>query len=266
MTATGVELTRHELLWVLEQCGGDAWPYPLRPVHWAAETVDETTLHRGRTEQGLRRRGLLDPAPAALLLTVGEVVRDALLAADLVHRSPSAPRAAVVVSDGARAALLVSTGHADDPVHVALPHVERMSEALLGVLPPAAPGRGRVVEVSAADLAVPVGTPDAAPATRRAVDARRAARTLLDTATGWGQVGVAVHADGPGRPPVRHGPLVTWLDGPHGRHRLAHGGDGAAGRTRFAPVNGAQLTADIRTVLTGAAGAVLPRPPGRSSA
>ena len=90
---TAAVLTRHELLWVLEQCGADAWPYPLRAVAWDAETEDETVWHRRRTEDGLRCRGLLQPAPARLLLAVGELVRDWHVAVDLVHRASAAPRA-----------------------------------------------------------------------------------------------------------------------------------------------------------------------------
>lgn len=269
MTAvrSAIELTRHELLWVVEQCGGDGWPYPLRRAHWPAETEEETAVHRARAEAALGGRGLLAPGAASLLLAVGDLVRDWRLAVDLVHRSTSTPRAGVGVSDGRRAAVLVSTDHTEAPVLVSAAPPDRLPEAVLAVLPSCARGTGVAVGVPADALRPGQDTStDAAPATRRGADARRHARRLLDSATGWAQAGVAVRPlpAGPGTPgpPVRREPLVMWLDGPHGRHRVVHDRRGGPVRALVAPVDDAELAADLHRVISGAP----PLPPGRSAA
>ena len=259
MTAPVVaSLTRHELLWVVEQCGGGAWPYPLRAVAWEAETEEGTARHRRTVEDTLRARGLLEPAPAAVLLAVGELVRDWTVAVDLVHRSPTAPRAGVglAVGAGGPGALLVSDAHADAPVRVALVAAERLPEAVVGTVAAVAPGRGP-------EVGAPVDDPTgAAPATRRAEESRRAVAALVDTATGWGQVGVATRT-GPHAGPVRPTGPSTWLDGPHGRWRVRHDRSRGVTRALLAPVDAAGLAAAVRAAAEDAAAA---GPSGRSTA
>lgn len=67
---------------------------------------------------------------------------------------------------------------------------------------------------------------------------------------------------GPPGPPVRREPLVMWLDGPHGRHRVVHDRRGGPVRALVAPVDDAELAADLHRVISGAP----PLPPGRSAA
>lgn len=259
MTAA-LELDRHELLWVFEQCGVTTWPYPLRPVHWAAETAEETTIHRGRTEQRLRARGLLAPASARVLQAAGEVARCWTLAADLVHRDARSPWAAVAVSDGARAWVLASREHAEAPVSLTPCDPEGLPEALLGLVGPGTPGRDGPWPVHAdppgADL----------PRTRRREAAHGAAAELVATATGFGQIGAAGRpTSGPADAVPRRGSrLVGWIDGPRGRYRLRMPAAGSARPPLLDPVNDTHLAADVRTVLAeaGTAGpGVRPVPP-----
>lgn len=253
-----VVLERHELLWVVEQCGGDVWPYPLRRPDWDAETEEETARHRRGVEDGLAGRGLLEPDRAALLLAVGELVRDWTLAVDLVHRSASAPRAAVALATDGRAALLVSTAHADAPVRVVpIGSVapDGLAGAVLATVPDVPPGSGPALAVPVEALADP-GAADA-PTTRRLADARRAVARLVDDATGWAQLGVAVRAGGL---PVRPARPVTWLDGPHGRHRVVHDRRGGSARAVVSPADAAGLVADAVVGVPTTAG-----PSGRSA-
>ncbi|GLZ46498.1 hypothetical protein Acsp06_26830 [Actinomycetospora sp. NBRC 106375] len=252
---TGVVLERHELLWVLEQCGA-GWPYPLRPVHWSAETDEEVRRHRHATEQALRARGLLAPAPARMLLDAGQAAAGWVLAVDLVRRDPADPRAAVALTDGRTAAVLDSLEHAAAPVRVTPCAPDGLAEAVFALVPAVPPGAGPAVPV-------PDGTvPADLPATRRAARARDVAEDLLATVTTVTQVGVADRRDGT---PRRVAAPVCWLDGPRGRHVLRP----PAPPTQvprpalLVPATGGQLLADVRTVL---ADAVVPRPPGRSTA
>jgi hypothetical protein len=251
---SGLVLDRHELLWVLEQCGA-GWPYPLRPAHWSAETDAEIRRHREATENALRARGLLEPGPARVLLDAGTAVAGWVLAVDLVRRDATAPRAAVALTDGRTAALLDSPEHAQAPVRVTPCPPEGLAEALFGLVPPLPPGNGPPVPVPAG--AVPVDLPS----TARAARARDAAEDLLATVTAVTQVGVADRRDGT---PRRVTEPLCWLDGPRGRHVLRSPPPGAASRPPvLVPATGGQLLSDVRTVL---ADAVVPRPPGRSTA
>ena len=258
---TGIVLARHELLWVLEQCGTGAavtWPYPLRPVHWTAETDDDVARHRADTERRLRSRGLLEPAPARTLLDAGRAVASWVLAADLVRREATQPRAAVAVTDGVTGALLDSPEHAEAPVRVTPCPPGGLGEALMTLVPPLPAGSGP---------AVPVLAPDSSglPATRRTAAAREAAEDLLGTATSITQVGIA-DRDQNGAPRRVATPLC-WIDGPRGRHALRHpppvGPPGPPRPPLLVPATGGQLLTDIRTVLADAS---TPRPPGRSTA
>lgn len=139
---SGIVLARHELLWVLEQCGSTpsvSWPYPLRPVHWSAETDADTSRHRDDTERRLRDRGLLEPAPARLLLDAGRAVTGWVVAVDMVRRDADLPRAAVALTDGRTAALLDSPEHADAPVRLTPCPPGGLVEALMTLVPPAPP-------------------------------------------------------------------------------------------------------------------------------
>lgn len=267
-TGEGLELDRHELLWVFEQCGVDAWPYPLRPVHWAAETVEETVIHRGRTEQRLRGRGLLEPGPARALLGAGELAASWTLAADLVHRGEGAPWAAVALCDGTRAWLLASADHAHAPVRMRTCDPRGLPEALLALVGPGRPGRDGPWPVH------PSAPAPGVPSTRRGDAARGAAAELLSGATGFGQVGAAARRPGAG-PVFRSPRLVGWIDGPRGRYRLRPP-PGTGRPAALDPVNDTRLAVDVRTVLTEARQgvataarepAVVPRdgPPGRST-
>jgi hypothetical protein len=257
---TGIVLTRHELLWVLEQCGSGstvAWPYPLRGVHWTAETDEDVARHRADTERRLRARGLLEPAPARALLDAGRAVAGWVLAADLVRREARHPRAAAALTDGVTAALLDSPEHAEAPVRVTPCPPAALAETLMTLVPPLPAGAGPAVRVL---------TPDTSglPATRRTAAAREAAEGLLDTATSITQVGIADRA-GDGAP-RRVGIPVCWIDGPRGRHALRRPPGAPPGPPRpplLVPTTGGQLLADIRTVLADAS---TPRPPGRSTA
>lgn len=258
---TGIVLTRHELLWVLEQCGSGsavAWPYPLRPVHWTAETDDDVARHRAATERRLRSRGLLEPVPARTLLDVGRAVTGWVLAVDLVRREATHPRAAVALTDGATAALLDSPEHAEAPVRVTPCPPTGLAEALMTLVPPLPVGTGP---------AVPVPAPDTSdlPATRRTAAAREVAGRLIDTATSITQVGIADRAEDGA--PRRVATPVCWIDGPRGRHALRRPpGAATPGPPRpplLVPATGGHLLADIRTVLADAS---TPRPPGRSTA
>ncbi|GAA4868207.1 ESX secretion-associated protein EspG [Actinomycetospora straminea] len=247
---TGVVLDRHELLWVLEQCGA-GWPYPLRPVHWSAETDEEVRRHRAATEQALRARGLLEPAPARLLLDAGQAVAGWAVAVDLVRRDAGAPLAAVALTDGRTAALLDSTEHAAAPVRVSPCPPDALVEALFALVPPVPPGEGPPVPVPAGT------TPADLPTTRHTARSRDVAEDLLATVTAITQVGVADRRDGV---PRRVAPPLCWLDGPRGRHVLRAP---AARPPLLVPATGGQLLTDVRTVLTDAA---VPRPSGRSTA
>lgn len=251
---TGIVLDRHELLWVLEQCGA-GWPYPLRPVHWSAETDEEVRRHRAATEQALRARGLLEPTPARLLLDTGRAAAGWVLAVDLVRRDATAPRAAVALTDGRTAAVLDSPEHATAPVRVTPCAPDGLAEAVFALVPPVPPGPGPAVPV-------PDGTvPADLPATRRAARARDAAEDLLATVTAISQVGVADRPDGTAR---RVAAPLCWLDGPRGRHVLRAPPPAPPPRPPLlVPATGGQLLTDIRTVL---ADAVVTRPPRRSTA
>ncbi|PVZ09616.1 ESX secretion-associated protein EspG [Actinomycetospora cinnamomea] len=250
-----VVLDRHELLWVLEQCDAP-WPYPLRPVHWSAETDAEVRRHRTDTEQALRGRGLLEPAPARLLLDAGSAVAGWALAVDLVRRDAAAPLAAVACTDGRTGALLSSPERAGAPVRVTPCPPDGLAEAVFALVPPVPPGSGPAVPVPAGAL------PADLPATRRATRARDVAEDLLATVATITQVGVAERRAG--ADPRRVGPLLCWLDGPRGRHALRLPPGGQAPRPPLlVPATGGQLLAEVRTVLSDAA---VPRPPGRSTA
>lgn len=245
--APPLELDRHELLWVFEQCGVSSWPYPLRPVHWAAETVEETTVHRGRAEQRLRARGLLAPAPARALLAAGEVLGSWTLAADLVHRDLRSPWAAVAVTDGPRAWVLASREHAEAPIGLSPCDPDGLGEALLALVGPGVPGRDGPWPVHA-------DRPPDLPTTRRREAARDAAADLVATATGFGQIGAASRPGGspPDLTPHRGPRLVGWIDGPRGRYRLRTPAAGSGRPPLLDPVNDTHLVADVRTVLTEA--------------
>ncbi|MDF2979219.1 MAG: EspG family [Actinomycetospora sp.] len=254
-----IVLDRHELLWVLEQCGA-AWPYPLRPVHWSAETDAEVRRHRTATEQALGRRGLLEPGPARLLLDVGTAVAGWALAVDLVRRDAADPVAAVALGDGRVGAVLSSPEHAAAPVRVAPCAPDGLAEAVFALVPPVPPGAGPAVPV-------PVGAlPADLPATQRATRARDAGEDLLATVTAVSQVGVAERRTG--AEARRPATPLCWLDGPRGRHvlRLPPGpppGGAPARPPLLVPATGGQLLAEVRTVLSDV---VAPRPPGRSTA
>jgi len=251
---SGIVLDRHELLWVLEQCGA-GWPYPLRPAHWSADTDAEVRRHRTDTENGLRARGLLEPAPARVLLDAGSAVAGWVLAADLVRRDATAPRAAVALTDGRTAAVLDSPEHARAPVRVTSCAPDGLAEALFGLVPPVPPGSGPPVPVPADSV------PADLPSTARAARARESAEDLLATVTAVTQVGVADRRDGT---PRRVAAPLCWLDGPRGRHVLRAPPPGPGARPPLlVPATGGQLLSDVRTVL---ADAVVPRPPGRSTA
>lgn len=247
---SGVVLDRHELLWVLEQCGA-GWPYPLRPVHWSAETDAEARRHRTVTEQALRARGLLEPGPARMLLDAGQAVAGWALAVDLVRRDATAPLAAVALTDGRAAAVLESPEHAGAPVRVAPCAPDGLVEALFALVPPVPPGRGPAVPVPAD------GVPADLPTTARAARARDVAEDLLASVTAVSQVGVADRRDGV---PRRVAPPLCWLDGPRGRHVLR---SPPSRPSVLVPATGGQLLTDVRTVLTDAA---VPRRSGRSTA
>jgi hypothetical protein len=250
-----VVLDRHELLWVLEQCGA-AWPYPLRPVHWSAETDAEVRRHRTDTEHALRGRGLLEPGPARLLLDVGSAAAGWVVAVDLVRRAATAPLAAVALTDGRTAALLSSPEHADAPVRVTPCAPDGLADAVFALVPPVPPGSGPAVPVPSGAL------PADLPATQRATRARDVAEDLLATVTAVNQVGVAERRAG--ADPRRVAPLLCWLDGPRGRHALRLPPGGQPSRPPLlVPASGGQLLAEVRTVLFDAA---VPRPPGRSTA
>lgn len=249
-------LDRHELLWVLEQSGAGGWPYPLRPVHWSAETDSEVLRHRDATEQALRARGLLEPGPARMLLDVGRAVAGWVVAVDLVRRDAHAPLAAVALTDGRTAAVLESPEHARAPVRVAAYAPDALAEAVFTLVPPVPPGTGPAVPVVA-----PGAFPADLPATRRATRARDAADELLGTVTAVTQVGVADRRDGT---PRRVAAPLCWIDGPRGRYVLRPPPPGPPSRPpQLVPATGGQLLTDIRTVLADAA---VPRPPGRSTA
>ncbi|MEJ2870332.1 ESX secretion-associated protein EspG [Actinomycetospora sp. OC33-EN08] len=206
-----IALSRHELLWVLEQCGGAEWPYPLAPVAWPADTADETVLARARTEDALRGRGLLAAEPAAVLLAVGTAVREAVRQVDVVRRSAADPAAAVALDGPGGAALLRSSDHAGAPVHVRTLASAEVVAAALAVLPrlPPAPGPA---------LAVP---PEAAAVeTRRRERDRLAVEAVLRDAVAWTQLGVA--PDGVSSAGDRADARIRWLDSPRGRYRLRH--------------------------------------------
>lgn len=214
---TPITLRRHELAWVLEQCGTDDWPYPLAGTAWPADTEEETAAARTRAEDTLRARGLLAPGPAAALLAVGEAVRDRRRQVDLVRRSATTPRAAVALGDDRHGALLVSADHAGAPVQVAPVPADGLVTALLAVLPglPAAPG-------TALGLAGTLGTPTpGTPETRRRADERRAVDAAVETATAWSSVGVAA-ANGVTSARERACAPMEWLDCARGRYRLRH--------------------------------------------
>lgn len=253
---TGVVLERHELLWVLEQCGA-AWPYPLRPVHWSAETDAETAQHRARVEQGLRARGLLASEPARLLLDAGEAVADWAVAVDLVRRDAASPCAAVALTDGRSAVVLDSPEHAGTPVRLTPCRPPALAEAVLTLVPPCPAGVDGPWPVTPAAAAP--ARPGDPPTTRRTATARDAAVDILTSATSITQVGVADRPDGC---PHRVGRPMCWLDGPRGRYELRPPASGASRPHELVGVNAGHLLADIRTVLTDA---VAPRPSGRST-
>lgn len=257
-------LGRHELRWVLEQCGADRWPYPLRAASWDAETDAETARHRAEAEASLRGRGLLDTETARALLRAGELVAGWRTAVDLVRRAAWSPCAAVVLSDGEHAVALASSEHTDAPVHLAPAPPHRLPETILALVP-----------------AVPAGTGGPWPLTRplagttpapRSPDAR--ADDLLAGADAITDVGVATRAPWPGDPAgdgpaVRATSLVTWVDGPRGRFAVRRGPPGTTRPAVLIGTDDRRLAADIHTVL-GDAGyaAAMPGPPtpGRSTA
>ena len=87
------------------------------------------------------------------------------------------------------------------------------------------------------------------------------AEGLLATVTALSQIGVADRRDGI---PRRVAAPLCWLDGPRGRHVVRSPPPTPPSRPPLlVPATGGQLLADIRTVL---ADAVVPHPPGRSTA
>ena len=172
----GVVVSRHELRWVLEQAGADRWPYPLRRPAWDAETESETTRHRARAETSLRERGLLEPAPARLLLRAGRLVARWHVAVDLVRRDAHAPCAAVALADAADAVLLVSAQHEGAPVRIVPVPLDRLPEALLALRPrvPAGVGGPWVIAEGAVDAPA-----HGLPTTDRVASARAAAEDLI---------------------------------------------------------------------------------------
>lgn len=257
-------LRRPELAWVLEQCGAGDWPYPLAPVAWPAERDDETVLARAATEDGLRARGLLEPGPAAVLLAVGEAVRDRRRQVDLVRRSATSPCAAVAVGGATAGALLWSADHADADVAVRPLDPAGLVAGVLGLVPPAPPAPGPPLEVPSG--AAPA--PDA-PATARADRERRAVEDVLATAQAWTQIGVVPAPNEVTSPRERHDVTIKWLDGPRGRYRLRHDpgqGHDVPGRARSGRgrLVGEDATSPaVRRELEDALG---PRPSGRSTA
>ncbi|MCD2188527.1 ESX secretion-associated protein EspG [Actinomycetospora soli] len=223
-----ITLRRHELLWVLEQCGVGDWPYPLTPVAWPADSEDETVLARARTEDALAARGLLDPGPAATLLAVGTAVRDADRQLDLVRRG-AGPVAAVALAGWTGAALLTSADHAGADVHVRPVAPTELAAAVLGLLPRLPPAPGGPLDVP---------PPAAALETRRRERQRLAVDAVLESATAWTQLGVASTPNGVRWADDRADARVKWLDSPRGRYRLRHD------RLRAGPPGTARLVPD----------------------
>lgn len=225
--AAPIVLRRHELLWLLEQCGAGDWPYPLAPVAWPADTEDETVLARAGVEDALAGRGLLDPGPAAALLAVGTAVRDRRRQIDLVRRSTTTPLAAVAVGADAGAALLLSADHAGADVHVRPLRPDELVPATLALLPrlPAAPGPPLPVHAGVAEVE-----------TRRRERMRLAVDDVLGSATAWTQLGVRTGPDEVTSPARRGDAAVKWLDSPRGRYRLRHDpGQAPGGPVRLVP-------------------------------
>jgi hypothetical protein len=219
-----ITLRRHELLWVLEQCGARDWPYPLTAVAWPADTEDETVLARSRTEDALAARGLLEPGPAASLLAVGTAVRDARWQVDLVRRGND-PTAAVALAGPGGAALLASADHAGADVRVGPVGAAEIVPALLALLPRLPPAPGPALEVP---------PPAAALETRRRERQRWGVDALLESAVAWTQLGVAVTPNGVNWADDRADARIKWLDSPRGRYRLRHD-RGQAGPPRLVP-------------------------------
>ena len=227
MTPAPIVLRRHELLWLLEQCGAGDWPYPLAPVAWPADTEDETVLARAGVEDALAGRGLLDPGPAAALLAVGTAVRDRRRQLDLVRRSTTTPLAAVAVGGDAGAALLCSADHAGADVHVRPLRPDELVPAALALLPrlPAAPGPPLPVHAGVAEVE-----------SRRRERMRLAVDDVLESATAWTQLGVLTGPDEVTSAARRADLAVTWLDSPRGRYRLRHDpGQAPGGPVRLVP-------------------------------
>lgn len=227
MTAPGITLRRHELLWVLEQCGAAAWPYPLAAVAWPADTEDETVLARARTEDALAGRGLLAPGPAAELLAVGTAVRDARRQVDLVRRG-SAPSAAVGLAGPGGGAVLASTDHTGADVLVRPVAPGEIAAAVLALLPPLPPAPGPALEVP---------PPASDVTTRRRERQRLDLDAVLTDAVAWTQLGAAVTPIGVNWADDRADARIKWLDSPRGRYRLRHDRGRAAppGSTRLVP-------------------------------
>ncbi|WP_018331681.1 ESX secretion-associated protein EspG [Actinomycetospora chiangmaiensis] len=207
-----ITLRRHELLWVLEQCGAGDWPYPLAGMAWPADTEDETVLARARTEDALAGRGLLAPGPAADLLAVGTAVRDARRQVDLVRRG-SGPTAAVALAGPGGGALLTSADHAGADVTVRPVAPGGIAAAVLALLPRLPPAPGPPLEVP---------PPETAVATRRRERRRLDVDAVLADTVAWTQLGVAVTPIGATWADDRADAHITWLDSPRGRHRLRH--------------------------------------------
>jgi hypothetical protein len=207
-----ITLRRHELLWVLEQCGAGDWPYPLTPVAWPADTEDETVLARARTEDALAGRGLLRPDPAATLLAVGTAVRDARRQVDLVRRG-SGSTAAVGLAGPGGGALLSSTDHAGADVVVRPVAPAGIAAAVLALVPRLPPAPGPPLEVPPAAAAVE---------TRRRERQRTGLDAVLEHAVAWTQLGVAVTPNGVNWADDRADARIKWLDSPRGRYRLRH--------------------------------------------
>jgi hypothetical protein len=223
-----ITLRRHELLWVLEQCGAGDWPYPLTGVAWPADTEDETVLARARTEDALAARGLLAPGPAADLLAVGTAVRDARCQVDLVRRG-SAPTAAVALAGPGGGALLTSPDHAGADVAVRPVAPGDLAAAVLALVPRLPPAAGPPLEVPPAA---------AAEETRRRERQRLDVEAVLADAVAWTQLGVAVTPIGVNWAGDRADARIKWLDSPRGRYRLRHD------RGRTAPPGTARLVPD----------------------
>jgi hypothetical protein len=211
-----VALRRPELAWVLEQCGAREWPYPLAAAVWPADSEDETVLARARAEDGLRARGLLEPGPAAVLLAVGNAVRDRRRQLDLVRRSATTPCAAVALGGVSGAALLWSADHADADVAVRPLDPEGLVAGLLALVPPLAPAAGPPLEVPTTP-----GDPGG-PGTMRGARERRAVEDVLASAEAWTQIGVVPAPNGLTSALDRADATIKWLDGPRGRYRLRH--------------------------------------------